>query len=127
MINKMAYAQGSKDALSKFAAPAVVTAFPKMRPAASGMHTVGGSVVPPTAVRPPVGGDATRVTGAPAAPAMKPPVMGGAAAPAVPAAKPGFMDSWKGQAAMQVGVPLAMMGVQNMMAPAAPKDPNALQ
>lgn len=68
------------------------------------------------------------------APAMKPPVMGGAAAPApmaapaaaAPAAPPAG-GVWKGLArdvGIQAAVPLAMMGVQNMMTPTPPKDPN---
>lgn len=104
MINKIAYDEGVKAAwraLTKVAAVPVMS-FPK-KPMA--------------------------------APAMKPPIMGGAAAPAAPAAAPAAAapaapaagGGWKGLArdvGIQAAVPLAMMGVQNLMTPSPPKDPN---
>jgi hypothetical protein len=113
MINKIAYVRGSQDAWDTFVKVSNV-------PVMSFAKGAKGVPMPPP------------VAAAPAAPAMKPPVMGGAAAPpaaapAAPAAAPAAGGGWKGVAkdiGVQMAVPLGMMGIQKMMEPSAPKDPN---
>lgn len=142
MINKRAYDAGSYAAwyvFNKTSMPSPITmARPALKPAGMNMANVGGGIgnaphagaapTPPASL--PMGSmDATKATvpqgmgGAAPAPAPVAPMAGvpPAGAPAAPAAGGG----WKGLAkdvGVQAAVPLAMMGVQNMM---TPKDPNA--
>lgn len=117
MITKIAYVRGSQDAWNTFVK---ISAGVPMMSFAKGAK--GVPMAPPVAA-------------APAAPAMKPPIMGGAAAPAAPAtaaapaAAPAPGGGWKGVAkdiGVQMAVPLGMMGLQKMMEPSAPKDPNVV-
>lgn len=114
MIHKIAYQSGSEAAWATFMKTAGGVPMMSFAKGAKGVP-----MAPPAMHAP--------------APAMKPPVMGGAAAPAAPAggapAAPAAGGGWKGVAkdvAIQAAVPLGMMGIQSMMTPSAPKDPNAV-
>lgn len=133
MINELAYKNGVSAAMGDFLklSNVPVMNFPK-KPVAAPRAAAPAAGAPPAA---PVAG----APAAPVAPAAPPagPVLGGAAAPGAPQApaapaapgaaapKQNFMDSWKGQLAMGVGVPLVTGAIQNMMTPAQ-KDPNGL-
>ena len=122
MINELAYNEGSMAAYEKFATGippiAQVMKFGKGAKGVAGPAphvstpgvTLGGAANPAVTsqVHPSVAGQPATTT----------------PATTTPQAKPAFMDTWKGQAAMQLGVPMAMMGVQNMMTPSQPRDPN---
>lgn len=102
MITDLAYQQGVDSAWGAFMKTSGVplTTFPKKVPAVPAVPAMLGGAAAPAAV---------------------------AATPAVAPGKPGFMDSWKGQALMSLGAPLAMQGISNMMTPAQPQQNPPLQ
>jgi len=121
MINELAYNNGVAAAQATFMKTSVaVMNFPKkpVAPRAPGVAAPGATptVPPPIPAAPQFGGAA-----APPAP--------GAPAPGAAPATGGWKDSAKGFAkdlGIQMAVPLGMMGIQKMMEPSQPKDPNAI-
>jgi len=110
MITDIAYEQGKTAAWDSF-----------MKTSGVPITTFAKKVVPA----------ATQVAAPAAAAAVKPagPVFGGAAAAAPAAGAPAAGGGWKGLAkdvGVQMAVPLGMMGLQKMMEPSPPKDPNAI-
>ena len=123
MINELAYKNGVSAAWMTFTKTATgsvaVTAFPKkpvVTPNAAAAAPGAPPPVPAAPVAPQFGG------------AAAPPAPGTPGAPAVPAAG-GWKDTAKGMAkdiGIQMAVPLGMMGLQKMMEPSQPRDPNAI-
>ena len=124
MINELAYNNGVAAAQATFMklSNVPVMSFPK-KPMVPQAHAAPTPVAAAPAAAPaPVTPAAPQFGGAAAAPAP------GAAAPGAPAAG-GWKNTAKGFAkelGVQMAVPLGMMGIQKMMEPSQPKDPNAI-